>query len=125
MCLMSMGFSRQEYWSGLPLPSPYLKSSAYKWELFFFLILLNSSKENSWVFSLCHKCRFPGPLGATSHVSLSPSPVPLPPFIMGFSAEESPHGCRNHPPLLASSFSSLPLPSVSRSFRTAFWDSVQ
>ena len=26
----SMGFSRQEYWSGVPLPSPLGKSSTYK-----------------------------------------------------------------------------------------------
>ena len=32
-----MGFSRQEYWSGLPLPSPELK---------------NSSHEKFWVFKL-------------------------------------------------------------------------
>ena len=27
----SMGFSRQEYWSGVPLPSPLLYTTAYKW----------------------------------------------------------------------------------------------
>ena len=25
---LSMGFSRQEYWSGLPLPSPYISCSS-------------------------------------------------------------------------------------------------
>ena len=92
----------------------YLKNSAYKWELFSFLILLNSSKENSCVVSLCHKRRFPGPLGAH-----------LPPFTVGCSAEESPRGSRNHPSLCASSLSSLPIPSVSPSFTTALWDSIQ
>ena len=32
----SMGFSRQEYWSGLPLPSPmyvYIQVCIYTWEL--------------------------------------------------------------------------------------------
>ena len=27
----SMGFSRQEYWSGMPLPSPMHKSEKWKW----------------------------------------------------------------------------------------------
>ena len=28
---LSMGFSRQEYWSGMPLPSPMHKSEKWKW----------------------------------------------------------------------------------------------
>ena len=28
---LSLGFSRQEYWSGLPLPSPMCKSEKWKW----------------------------------------------------------------------------------------------
>ena len=28
---LSMGFSRQEYWSGVPLPSPFFHSS--KWQI--------------------------------------------------------------------------------------------
>ena len=32
----SMGFSRQEYWSGVPLPSPeIMNTSVYKWDFFF------------------------------------------------------------------------------------------
>jgi len=27
---LSMGFSRQEYWSGLPFPSPYYKATVVK-----------------------------------------------------------------------------------------------
>ena len=30
---LSMGFSRQEYWSGLPLPSPHLQSDYFKWKV--------------------------------------------------------------------------------------------
>ena len=34
---LSMGFSRQEYWSGVPLPSPieseYIESHNYRWLL--------------------------------------------------------------------------------------------
>ena len=33
----SMGFSRQEYWSGVPLPSPY-----------YYRIVLNNRKKKSW-----------------------------------------------------------------------------
>ena len=30
---LSMGFSRQEYWSGLPFPSPVLKAQSYPLDL--------------------------------------------------------------------------------------------
>ena len=44
---LSMGFSRQEYWSGVPLPSPMV------WKLIAYLLLgLNSSFSFSW-FKLC------------------------------------------------------------------------
>ena len=53
----SMGFSRQEYWSGVPLPSPF---SMYKHWLFLYLsrsslISLNivlSSEQSSYMYSV-------------------------------------------------------------------------
>ena len=36
---LSMGFSRQEYWSGVPLPSPH---GPYRWAFYIVLLLLLS-----------------------------------------------------------------------------------
>ena len=46
----SMGFSRQEYWNGLPFPSPYVRKYCIKmtWCKYFFLILVYS--EESQIF---------------------------------------------------------------------------
>ena len=38
----SMGFSRQEYWSGVPLPSPVIALAEVKAELLFFAYSLSS-----------------------------------------------------------------------------------
>ena len=43
----SMGFSRQEYWSGVPLPSPDLCLLCFKFVLFYFVaITLQSCRGN-------------------------------------------------------------------------------
>ena len=48
---LSMGFSRQEYWSGLPLPSPL--NWVYFWNSFkIFEILRNESKTHSWLYNM-------------------------------------------------------------------------
>ena len=39
---LSMGFSRQEYWSGLPLPSPYDLVQANKYTYIFYICLLTN-----------------------------------------------------------------------------------
>ena len=47
---LSMGFSRQEYWNGVPLPSPYVwlderkNKQAYSWQNLSDLVQKNSSK---------------------------------------------------------------------------------
>ena len=67
----SMGFSRQEYWSGVPLPSPKIKSSHVKIKelkyhrLFFFICKKSCEKEMegekrniSFVITVCTICFF-------------------------------------------------------------------
>ena len=49
----SMGFSRQEYWSGLPLPSPTL---LYRYLLYLFLLFLHRTDHNLtiwYIFLVC------------------------------------------------------------------------
>ena len=41
---LPMGFSRQEYWSGVPVPSPYTASRKIKWGSYFRKQFSNSSK---------------------------------------------------------------------------------
>ena len=59
----SMGFSRQEYWSGLPLPSPNLfllklncpSLSTFCWEMTCPVLLLfmsHESSSNNWIYSV-------------------------------------------------------------------------
>ena len=43
---LSMGFSRQEYWSGCPLPSPTSKPRSY--EIYCFYLFLLYSCQSSW-----------------------------------------------------------------------------
>ena len=45
----SMGFSRQEYWSGVPLPSPFLILGTIKFHLTLFLSI--TAEDHSWLFS--------------------------------------------------------------------------
>ena len=57
----SMGFSRQEYWSGVPLSSPrdtisFVKISPLKTTIFFFGF--PSGKESTWQSRRCRRCRF-------------------------------------------------------------------
>ena len=55
---LSLGFSRQEYWSGLPFPSPMHESEKWKWS--------RSVVSNSWrphglqLTRLLHPLDFPG-----------------------------------------------------------------
>ena len=54
----SMGFSRQEYWSGLPLPSPMLESQKWKWSC---SVMSDSSQPHGLQpTSLLHPWDFPG-----------------------------------------------------------------
>ena len=52
----SMGFSRQEYWSGVPLPSPPLRTRlgqqklVYWWHLYKFPFALCPLKRTGWAF---------------------------------------------------------------------------
>ena len=66
----SMGFSRQEYWSGVPLPSPTGLwdecNCAVVWALPFFGILMKTDLFQScghcWVFQICWRIEY-----STSH----------------------------------------------------------
>ena len=54
----SLGFSRQEHWSGLPFPSPMHKSEKWKWSR---SVLSNSSRPHGLQpTKLCHPWDFPG-----------------------------------------------------------------
>ena len=54
----SLGFSRQEYWSGLPLPSPMHESEKWKWS---HSVLSNSSQPHGLQPTrLLHPWDFPG-----------------------------------------------------------------
>ena len=46
---LSMGFSRQEHWSGVPLPSPFLILGTIKFHLTLFLSI--TAEVQSWLFS--------------------------------------------------------------------------
>ena len=61
-----MGFSRQEYWSGVPLPSPQLHTSSlfYTWQCAY-------ANSNLPVYSPTHPCWLPHNL----HVCLYPYPA--------------------------------------------------
>ena len=50
---LSMGFSRQEYWSGLPLPSPYIYIIEYIYILFFTLFHYAAAKSLQSYSTLC------------------------------------------------------------------------
>ena len=47
----SMGFSRQEYWSGVPLPSPFLKSRGHKVDNNLFTFKENAVYKDKWNFT--------------------------------------------------------------------------
>ena len=54
----SLGFSRQEYWSGLPFPSPMHESEKWKWSC---SVMSNSSRPNGLQPTrLLHPWDFPG-----------------------------------------------------------------
>ena len=54
----SLGFSRQEHWSGLPFPSPMHKSKKWKWSL---SVLSDSSRPHGLQpIRLLHPWGFPG-----------------------------------------------------------------
>ena len=56
--LPSMGFSRQEYWSGLPFPSPMYESEKWKWSR---LVVSNSVQPHrQQPTRLLHPWDFPG-----------------------------------------------------------------
>ena len=65
----SLGFSRQEYWSGLPFPSPMHESEKWKWSC---SVVSNSSWPHGLQpTSLLHPCDFPGKsTGAGCHCFL-------------------------------------------------------
>ena len=55
---LSMGFSRQEYWSGLPFPSPMHESKKWKWS---HSVVSNSSRPHGLQPTrLLHPWDFPG-----------------------------------------------------------------
>ena len=55
---LSLGFSRQEYWSGLPLPSPMHKSKNWKWS---HSVVSDSSRPHGLQpIRLLHPWGFPG-----------------------------------------------------------------
>ena len=55
---LSLGFSRQEHWSGLPFPSPMHESEKWKWSR---LVLSNSSQPHGLQPTrLLHPWDFPG-----------------------------------------------------------------
>ena len=56
---LSLGFSRQEHWSGLPFPSPVHESEKWKWS---HSVLSDSSDPMDWLQStrLLHPWDFPG-----------------------------------------------------------------
>ena len=41
-----MGFSRQEYWSGVPLPSPYHYLGEHKYKLYLSAVFIQDVSEN-------------------------------------------------------------------------------
>ena len=56
--LPSLGFSRQEYWSGLPFPSPVHESEKWKWSLS--VVSDPSQPHGLWPTRLLHPWDFPG-----------------------------------------------------------------
>ena len=67
----SMGFSRQEYWSGVPLPSPKIQGSS-SWN--FEVLKLPPSRPPSWKWNLTRK------QGIKQNPLSSSNPPPLPLF---------------------------------------------
>ena len=68
----SLGFSRQEHWSGLPFPSPVYESEKWQWSL---LVLSDSSQPRGLQPTrLLHPWDFPGKsTGVRCHCLLRPS----------------------------------------------------
>ena len=50
---LSMGFSRQEYWSGVPLPSPTIKLSLFKLVILLCIITLFLFDNHFFSFQTC------------------------------------------------------------------------
>ena len=53
----SLGFSRQEHWSGLPFPSPMHESEKWKWSC---SVLSNSERLHRRQLTMLHLWDFPG-----------------------------------------------------------------
>ena len=71
--ILSLGFSRQEYWSGLPFPSPMNESKKWKWSL---SVVSDSSRPHGLQPTrLLHPWDFPGKsTGVGCRCLLPPSP---------------------------------------------------
>ena len=101
----SMGFSRQEYWSGVPSPSPMIGCKAYLWfegclrqpvvrslveagftdvRSWFYLVLCQGQPSPAFSFQIT------SPLPAMTRISLSPSTL-LPGLNMLFQAHSLRH----------------------------------
>ena len=66
----SLGFSRQEHWSGLPFPSPRHKSEKWKWSR---SVVSNSQRPNGLQPTrLLHPWEFPGKSTGVGHHGLCP-----------------------------------------------------
>ena len=69
----SLGFSRQEYWSGLPLPSPMRESEKWKWS--HSVMSDSSGPQGLEPTRLLHPWDFPGKsTGVDCHCLLQESP---------------------------------------------------
>ena len=51
---LSMGFSRQEYWSGVPLPSPLYSETSHQLCVYFEIQI---SQINAWFVSFMYQCQ--------------------------------------------------------------------
>ena len=81
---LSLGFSRQEHWSGLPFPSPMHESEKWKWSC---SVVFDSSR-----FPWTAAYQAPPPMGFSRQEYWSgvPLPSPLLPLNLGKSLGQSP-----------------------------------
>ena len=76
---LSLGFSRQEYWSGLPFPSPMHETEKWKWS---HSVMSNSSPTSGVSSNSC-------PLSRWCHPTVSSSVVPFSSHLQSFPASGS------------------------------------